>query len=163
MKPVKLLFSSIIILIAALGGLAFMSNTGQPPGLNHEQLTPCPNKPNCVRSERDSEQNHFIEPIKILPEQQQQAMFAIKTSIVELGGQIQSEQTNYLASTFSSTIFGFIDDIEIRIDPKLNRIHLRSASRVGYSDLGVNRKRADVLKTTIQHHLNTMIGTLRDQ
>lgn len=140
-----------------------MSNTGDPPGLANEQLAACPSKPNCIRSERNTDQAHFIEPIQILPKQLQLAMLAIKTSVLELGGQIQSEQKNYLASTFSSALFGFIDDLEIRIDPQHNHIHLRSASRVGYSDLGVNRKRTEALKTTIQHHLNTMTGTLRDQ
>jgi uncharacterized protein (DUF1499 family) len=87
----------------------------------------------------------------------------VKHSVLELGGYIKNEQANYLASTFASTLFGFIDDVEIRIDAKQGLVHLRSASRVGYSDLGVNRKRVVALKSTIQHHLDTMTGTSRDQ
>lgn len=158
-----MLISSILIIIAAAGGLAYLSNSGHAPGLNNEKLVDCPNKPNCVCSEKNDDSKHSIEPIQLLPEQQELAMPAAKSSVLELGGQIKDEQANYLASTFSSTLFGFIDDVEIRIDAKQNLVHLRSASRVGYSDHGVNKKRADALKSTIQHHLDKMTGTLRDQ
>jgi uncharacterized protein (DUF1499 family) len=69
-----------------------------------------------------------------------------------MGGSIQAENENYLAATFSSTIFGFVDDLELRIDPVQKVIHIRSASRVGYSDAGVNRKRIALLRKT--YHRN---------
>ncbi|MBT3505694.1 MAG: DUF1499 domain-containing protein [Piscirickettsiaceae bacterium] len=155
-----MLISSALIIILAVGGLALFSKSGNPPGLINEQLISCPNKPNCISSENSHDQTHYIAPISLLPEQQKQAMIAVKTSIIELGGEIQSEQSHYLASTFSSKLFGFVDDVEIRVDTKQSLIHLRSASRIGYSDLGANKKRATELKNTIQHHLDTMIGTL---
>jgi uncharacterized protein (DUF1499 family) len=63
-----------------------------------------------------------------------------------MGGSFQAESDNYLASTFSSAIFGFVDDLEIRLDSTQNLIHIRSSSRVGYSDAGINRKRAGLFK-----------------
>ena len=63
-----------------------------------------------------------------------------------MGGSIQVENENYFAATFTSTIFGFVDNLEIRIDTNKNVIHIRSASRVGRSDLGVNKKRIERLK-----------------
>jgi len=63
-----------------------------------------------------------------------------------MGGIIQVEKDNYLAATFISSIFGFVDDLEIRIEPGQKTIHLRSASRVGRGDGGVNRKRVEQLK-----------------
>jgi uncharacterized protein (DUF1499 family) len=48
--------------------------------------------------------------------------------------------------TFASALFGFVDDLEIRIDAEVGSIHLRSASRVGKSDLGANRKRVEIIQ-----------------
>lgn len=53
------------------------------------------------------------------------------------------EDENFLHFTFKSGLFGFIDDVEFYLDPQNKVIHFRSASRTGYSDLGVNRKRMD--------------------
>ena len=63
-----------------------------------------------------------------------------------MGGDVQVESGNYLAATFTSAIFKFVDDLEIRIDSTEEVIHIRSASRVGYSDMGVNKKRTELLK-----------------
>ena len=63
-----------------------------------------------------------------------------------MGGTIREESDTYLAATFSSAMFGFVDDLEIRVDSSQKVIHIRSASRVGYSDAGVNKKRAEQLK-----------------
>ncbi len=63
-----------------------------------------------------------------------------------MGGTINDESENYIASTFSSSIFGFVDDFEIRIDSSQKVIHIGSASRVGYGDAGVNKKRTELLK-----------------
>jgi len=63
-----------------------------------------------------------------------------------MGGSIQAENDNYLAATFSSSIFRFVDDLEIRFDADRKMIHMRSASRVGYSDRGINKKRIERVK-----------------
>ena len=66
-----------------------------------------------------------------------------------MGGSLQAEADNYLAFTFTSSIFRFVDDLEIRIDTDQDMIHMRSASRVGRSDRGVNKKRIEQLKKLI--------------
>ena len=63
-----------------------------------------------------------------------------------MGGTVQIEKDNYLAATFTSAIFKFVNDLEIRIDSTQKLIHIRSASRVGYTDLGVHKKRTELLK-----------------
>lgn len=67
-------------------------------------------------------------------------------TIQEMGGVIHNETDDYIAATFISRIFGFVDDLEIRIDQNHRALHFRSASRVGYSDGGVNRKRVELFK-----------------
>ena len=64
-----------------------------------------------------------------------------------MSGVIQAEKDNYFAATFASQVFGFVDDLEIRIDTDQKLIHLRSASRVGHGDGGANRKRVERLKS----------------
>jgi uncharacterized protein (DUF1499 family) len=67
-------------------------------------------------------------------------------TIKDMGGIFQYAKDNYIAATFSSSIFGFVDDLEIRIDTNQRVMHFRSASRVGYGDGGVNRKRVELFK-----------------
>jgi uncharacterized protein (DUF1499 family) len=64
-----------------------------------------------------------------------------------MGGKIQEEHDGYLWTTFTSRLFRFVDDVEFRMVSTDGIIHVRSASRVGYSDLGVNRRRVEKLRT----------------
>ena len=60
------------------------------------------------------------------------------------------EKDNYFAATYHSGVFGFVDDLEVRIDEATKQIHIRSASRVGYSDMGANMKRVRSLVKRLQ-------------
>jgi len=62
------------------------------------------------------------------------------------GGRIEEVDDSFLHATFRSSLFRFVDDVSCRLDDENNRIHIRSASRVGYSDFGVNRKRVEQLR-----------------
>ncbi|MFC1746440.1 DUF1499 domain-containing protein, partial [Candidatus Riflebacteria bacterium] len=120
--------------------------SGKAPGLVKGVLSKCPEKPNCVCSEQKNDPAHFISPIIIPQNITFDSLSILKSAIKDMGGNIQIESDNYLASTFSSAIFGFVDDLEIRIDAIQKVIHIRSASRVGYGDGGVNKKRTELLK-----------------
>lgn len=60
--------------------------------------------------------------------------------------QIVAEEHNYLHATFTSKLFKFVDDVEFVIDDASKFVHFRSRSRVGYYDLGANKKRMVDLK-----------------
>jgi uncharacterized protein (DUF1499 family) len=126
-----------------LSGL--LSRTITPPAgrLIEDHLRPCPNRPNCVSS--DSGTTHPIAPISFqgTPED---AWQEIRTVIAELGGKIIHSEPAYLWSTFTSTLFGFVDDVELRMEPEEKLIHIRSGARVGYFDFGVNRKRVGKIR-----------------
>ena len=136
----------ILLVIATLFVLGFMSKSGGAKGLVEGRLSPCPHKPNCVCSEFKADTDHFTEPLAISSEDTADVMTRLVSVIREMGGTVRQEKDNYLAATFTSAIFGFVDDLEIRIDMGTNLIHLRSASRVGYGDRGVNRHRIEQLK-----------------
>jgi len=150
MKIVIIIIVTLIVLaILALIVLGQMSQSGEANGLVEAKLTKCPDKPNCICTEFVADVSHYIEPIGFSQSNAAEVLSRLKNSVREMGGSIQAETDNYLAATFSSSIFRFVDDLEIRIDTDQNMIHMRSASRVGYSDRGINKKRIEQLKKLI--------------
>jgi len=123
-------------------------------GVQAGQLVPCPSTPNCVNSQsKDAE--HSIKPLTYnsMPTQ---AMADLKGVIQNLERtKIITETENYLYAEFTSALMGFVDDVEFLLDDSANVIHVRSASRLGKSDLGVNRKRIE----TIRAKLNELKGS----
>jgi len=117
-------------------------------GLHDGLLKPCPSSPNCVCSESHSMGNaqHFIEPIA----GNTQTWARLKQVMVKQGGVIQVEAADYMHITFYTAIFRYVDDVEVRLDKENKLIHLRSASRIGRSDFGVNRKRIASIKKALE-------------
>ena len=134
---------AVIILLFVLG---VTSRSGKPPGLFEGQLSKCPDKPNCVCSEHGNDARHYIEPLAMTDIAAPAALAVLKMLITDSGGAVQTERVDYLAATFSSPVFGFVDDLEIRLDTHQGMIHMRSASRAGHGDFGVNRDRVEQLK-----------------
>jgi uncharacterized protein (DUF1499 family) len=138
------------ILIPAIGLVCFLvilsiiSRRKPALGMVEGRLRPCSDRPNCVCSEFEDSPS-YIEPLKIL-KSPKNVWERAKKIIREMGGQIELEDDNYLWATFRTTVFQFIDDLELRLDEKNEVIHIRSGSRVGYSDLGANRKRIEVFR-----------------
>ena len=149
-----MIITAILIIISILFIMAWLSESGPLPQDKNSILAPCPDKPNCVCSEYKEDIQHFIAPITISSKKLPRAMEHIKISIKSLGGQIQTENNAYLAATFSSSFFGFIDDVEFRIDAENQLVHIRSAARSGHSDFGVNKKRVNDLKTILNQQLD---------
>jgi uncharacterized protein (DUF1499 family) len=141
-----IVFVIIISIVISFVVLGKISKSGKAPGLFKGVLLKCPDKPNCVCSEQNDDNGHFIDPVLILKNKQINTQQVLKEIILELGGEIHADSEKYLWATFSSSFFGFVDDLEIRIDSNQSVIHIRSASRVGYSDFGANKKRADLIK-----------------
>lgn len=105
-------------------------------------LAPCPTSPNCVSTQADpSDEVHYMPAIEFQGKIEE-AKARLHRIINELPRTtLLEERTDYLHVEFRSLVFRFVDDVEFYIDETENLIHFRSASRLGYSDLGVNRKR----------------------
>lgn len=147
MKTTLIILSVLIITsILLLYALGLMSRSGNAPGVADGRLERCSEKPNCVCSEYRDDMLHFIEPILLSKNNSQEPISLMKDIITAMGGNIQKEGPAYLAATYSSKIFGFVDDLEVRFDMNQNVVHLRSASRVGRGDRGVNKKRVELIK-----------------
>ena len=141
-----ILLTLIVAFIVLLFNFQTISRAGEASGLVEGRLSKCPNKPNCVCSEYKDDANHYIDPISIPQNITLDTFLLLKNVIQDMGGNVLIENDNYLAATFTSAIFKFVDDLEIRIDSTQKVIHIRSASKVGYSDMGVNKKRTELLK-----------------
>ena len=127
-------------------GVVVMNMFGRPDvGLDNGRLKPCPDSPNCVCSQ-DSGAGHQIDPIQF----EGSAEDAMRKLEQIIEGQprtcIVDQRADYVHATFTTAWFRFVDDVEFLLDASQKRIHVRSRSRVGYSDLGVNRRRIESLR-----------------
>ncbi len=132
------IFLAIIILFILMG---ILSQKGEAPGLIDGRLAEPGTKPNVVCSEADTQSERAIAPI-------QGNVADVARAIEATGGTITARSDDYLSATYMSQIFKFIDDVEIRRDGDVCQI--RSGSRVGYSDRGVNRKRVETIRRAMQ-------------
>jgi len=148
MKKILIILLALVTAAAATFFiiLGFKSQTGVAPGLTNNQLQTCPDTPNCVTSETKTADTHFVTPLDTQGVPAKKAMQTLTDIIIKAGGKIQTSSENYIAATFSSAIFQFVDDFEIRMDAMQQKVHFRSASRVGNSDLGANLKRVNKIK-----------------
>lgn len=118
-------------------------------GVQDGRLAPCPNTPNCVSSQ-STDTVHKIEPLTY-KSSSEEAFAKLKQAIIAIPRtKIITQSPNYLYVEFTSTIMGFVDDVEFYLDADAKVIHVRSASRLGQSDLGVNRKRIETIRTKLQ-------------
>ena len=125
---------------------------GKPPnnlGVRNGKLAPCPNSPNCVSSQ-SSDPVHKIAPLTFTSTPEN-AIAALKSVIESLPRtKIITESKDYLYAEFKSALLGFVDDVEFYLDRNANVIQVRSASRLGQSDLGVNRQRIETIRAKLK-------------
>lgn len=137
-----------ILVVVVFFALGLYSTGGKPPGLINGKLAPCPQSPNCVSSETATSDSHAVAALP-LPNSES-PMNALRKAIEMTGGSINENNENYLAATYTSGVFKFVDDVELRLDTGSNLVHIRSASRVGYSDLGSNKKRVEKIRQALK-------------
>jgi len=128
----------LIPLLAASGAFA-----GEQPV---NPLQPCPNKPNCV-STADPSATHGFQPLPFHGTLQQTREDLVRLIGAMPRGAIVQAQDSYIHATFTSRLLGFVDDLEFYFDESKQVVQMRSASRSGYYDFGVNKGRLeDVVK-----------------
>lgn len=144
----KWLFFGLPLLAApavALGLLSAFSRRPENLGAIDGRLADCLASPNCVATQSGlSSQRMSAWSFSGSP---QAALERLKQIVGAMPrAKIVSASELYLHAEFTSALFRFIDDVEFLIDPAAKLIHFRSASRVGYSDLGANRRRMQELR-----------------
>lgn len=114
-----------------------------------EELAPCPFLPNCVSSRSDAAARHRIEPFALSGDPVA-AFTRLKAVLEEWPRTEIVTATEDYVHAVCRTRRGFADDVEFRVHPEEGVIHVRSASRVGIGDFGVNRKRVEALRQRFQ-------------
>ncbi len=105
------------------------------------KLSLCPDSPNCVCTLANETPKKRMEPLQYAGNMSE-AKEKLRQLVLALGNTTEENQTeNYLYFSFKTRIGGFIDDVEFEFADDKKVIHFRSASRVGYSDLGANKRR----------------------
>ena len=138
-----LILKIFLVLILLILGWGYWRNLSPPLiGVVNGKLQPCPDTPNCVSSyAKDKE--HFIQPFQLNEDGLEMLIKKIQSM---KNVRIIEQNKDYLHAEFRSETMHLVDDLELLISPEEKVIHVRSAARVGYSDLGINRKRVEKLR-----------------
>ena len=145
--------ATFVIGIEILGGHPMGLFSGSRPaalGFNDGKFAPPSWKPNCVSSTvASSDAVHYIAPITFsaAPEATWKKLHALIAA--DKSASVIKQDATYLYAEYKTPTLGFIDDVEFSLDVKGQRIHMRSASRLGVRDLGVNRKRIEALRAQL--------------
>ncbi len=134
-----------------IASMPLLSCSGKRPlnlGTSDSRLAPCPASPNCLSSD-DLDSDHKIPPFQLVKPATE--VWEVTRGIVsELPRtHIVSETSEYLYAECRSSLFGFVDDLELHLRPAEGIIAVRSASRLGYSDFGVNQRRIEALRAAL--------------
>ncbi|MDA0836910.1 MAG: DUF1499 domain-containing protein [Planctomycetota bacterium] len=148
LRRVVSLFLIPVLLVAGGFFLAWASQSRMNESFDGISLSPCGSAPNCVCSQDDSAS-------KVLPltftGSLKDAAEAISKAMLTIGrSKLLKQDDRYLHYECKSVFFGFVDDIEFLIEARKGIIHVRSASRVGYSDFGANRRRVERIRAAMK-------------
>jgi uncharacterized protein (DUF1499 family) len=115
-------------------------------GITNGMLFPCPSSPNCVSSQSTDEAHHIAALSYTGTFMEAKKSFISVINSMDRS-RIVTDKKNYIHAEFTSAFFRFVDDVEFYFDEEGKTIHLKSSSRVGYSDFGVNRQRIETIRT----------------
>jgi len=135
----------------ATGDTVFSWKRPDNLGVKDGRLAPPKTTPNCVSSQADiSDAEHYIAPIAFKGAAAQAAAAALDAVRGMQGATVIRHEGGYLYAEFRTPIMRFIDDVELVHDEKAGLIHVRSASRLGRRDFGVNRARVEAIRARIE-------------
>ena len=115
-------------------------------GVKDGRLAPCKPSPNCVSSQADAaDREHYIAPLVFRGSMQE-----LRRAVESMArASVISAERNYLYAEFRTRLMRYVDDVELCYDEKQGLVHVRSASRLGRRDFGVNRNRVEALRRII--------------
>lgn len=120
---------------------------GRPPlnlGVTENGLAPCPGSPNCVSSRTDAADRR-VEPLRYDGDAARARVRLLEVLSGMERVRIVRSDDDYIHAEFRSAVFGFVDDVEFHFNPP-GAIQVRSASRTGYYDFGMNRARVETIR-----------------
>jgi uncharacterized protein (DUF1499 family) len=135
------------------GDTMFAGKRPKNLGYDSGRLTPCKTTPNCVSSQADpKDEQHYIAPIALKGD----AIAAVRKAVESMPRtRLVQVEPGYLYAEFTSKLMGFVDDVEFLADPAKGVVHVRSASRLGRRDMGVNRERIEQLRSMLEKRIKS--------
>lgn len=141
-------------ILIAVSLVALFSCAGKRPtdlGVSEGRLRPCPATPNCVSTVADDAAHRVASfDLAVAPDAAWPAVEAAVDAIPR--SRVVTATADYLHAEVSSAVFGFVDDLEVYLPAGGSVLMVRSASRLGHSDLGVNRRRVEALRAALVEH-----------
>lgn len=119
-------------------------------GVVNSKLAACPESPNCVSSDSEGE-SHYVPAFKLEASPERVWNEIKRYLLAQRNMEIITETSDYLYVESTSTLMRFVDDFELHLREQDGIIAIRSASRLGKSDFGVNKKRVDDLYTALNN------------
>ena len=148
MSMPRLITIGTVLLIASIPLLSCSGKRPSNLGVSDSRLAPCPASPNCLSSDAH-DSAHKIPPFQ-LTKPATGVWQVVRELVSKLPRtRIVNETSDYLHAESRSSVFGFVDDLELHLRPSAGVIAVRSAARLGYSDFGVNRRRVESLRTAL--------------
>lgn len=161
-KPIKFSLLAVVLLVAIAiiwvgvrialpdSPTIFAGTRPDNLGIESGKLADCPSTPNCVSSQ-SADREHYIEPLTY-QSNATDAIAKLKTIIDSQDRtKLIAETGNYLYAEFASRWMGYVDDVEFYVNEQSKTIDTRSASRLGESDLGVNRQRIESIRKQLSN------------
>jgi uncharacterized protein (DUF1499 family) len=117
-------------------------------GVKEGRLAPIPASPNAVSSQT-ADSPHRIDPLRYQTTQDRAMRTLAEIVRTTPRTRIVQQTSDYLYAEYTSALMGFVDDVEFYFPPDARQIEVRSASRLGHSDFGVNRKRIESIRAKL--------------
>ena len=143
----KIIGLSVLVIVFLFIALLIVQNLRTPTHLGHKegQLAAMPDKPNAVSSQTDIVEK-YVEPLPYKASREE-TLAALISTLNNMGGNdVQIQESHYIYTVFTTAKLRFHDDVELLLDDKAQKVHFRSQSRAGHSDMGLNRKRFEQFK-----------------
>lgn len=146
-KLIRMLAAAVALVAAITLWVGCSAPRPDNLGVNGGRLSDCPSSPNCISSQADAaDREHYAAPLAVDGDALAAWERAKAAALSLPGAKLLEARDDYAAFEITTRVLRFVDDLELVLDAKAQVIHLRSASRLGHSDLGANRKRVDALR-----------------
>ena len=147
-KSAAIIFlASLVTFIAAARLVNRFAATPTALGVVDGNLAPCPDSPNCVCTQSTDPRNRLA-PVALADAAAMRERIRTALSLMPRT-HVVADTDGYFHAECRSWLCGFVDDVEIYLDTQQGQVHIRSASRIGYYDLGVNRRRVETLRSRL--------------
>lgn len=143
-----------LIVVLLVGFFSYVTISNKLPeglGVTEGELLPCPPSPNCVSTQASPEEDseHHVDPI-VYTDDRMKTQLLIESYMLGKGNaHLVSSSLGYVHFEVKSPLIGYIDDVEFYLPAADSVVHIRSASRIGYSDFGVNRERVRQIQSLL--------------